>query len=67
MNEDALNMSTRKFLKTLGVTSQREIEKAVRAAAEAGTLPSGPLAATARVTVAGIALDITIDGKLEID
>ena len=32
MNEDAFNMSIRKFLKTVGVTSQREIEQAVRAA-----------------------------------
>ncbi len=31
MNEDALNMEIRKFLKQVGVTSQREIEKAVRA------------------------------------
>jgi hypothetical protein len=30
MNEDAFNMSVRKFLKTVGVTSQREIEAAVR-------------------------------------
>ena len=30
MNEDVLNSSIRKFLKTLGVTAQREIEKAVR-------------------------------------
>ena len=30
MNEDVLNGSIRKFLKTVGVTSQREIEKAVR-------------------------------------
>ena len=67
MNEDALNMSTRKFLKTLGVTSQREIEKAARAAAEAGTLPSGPLKATARVSVAGIECDITIEGSLDVD
>jgi hypothetical protein len=33
MNEDALNISVRKFLKKVGVTSQREIEKAVRDAA----------------------------------
>ena len=32
MNEDAFNTSIRKFLKTLGVTAQREIEKAVREA-----------------------------------
>ena len=34
MNEDVFNMSLRKFLKKVGVTSQREIEKAVRAALE---------------------------------
>ena len=34
MNEDAFNMSMRKFLKKVGVTSQQEIEKAVRAAAD---------------------------------
>ena len=32
MNEEAFNMSLRKFLKVVGVTSQQEIEKAVRAA-----------------------------------
>jgi hypothetical protein len=32
MNEDVLNTSIRRFLKTVGVTSQREIEKAVREA-----------------------------------
>jgi hypothetical protein len=32
MNEETFNMSIRKFLKTVGVTSQREIEKAVRGA-----------------------------------
>ena len=30
MNEDVFNASIRKFLKALGVTAQREIEKAVR-------------------------------------
>lgn len=38
MNEERFNMDTRKFLKVVGVTSQREIEKAVRAALEKGTL-----------------------------
>ena len=37
MNEDAFNMSMRKFLKQVGVTSQQQIEQAVRAAA-----PTGP-------------------------
>jgi Family of unknown function (DUF6494) len=38
MNEDVLNMEIRKFLKRVGVTSQREIETAVRTAANAGKL-----------------------------
>ena len=65
MNEEALNMSVRKFLKKVGVTSQREIETAVRAAQEAGSLGAGPLDAEVRLTIAGIDLDVTIDGKIE--
>jgi hypothetical protein len=38
MNEDRLNMDIRKYLKIVGVTSQREIELAVRAALAKGTL-----------------------------
>ncbi|MCR9222009.1 MAG: DUF6494 family protein [Alphaproteobacteria bacterium] len=68
MNEDAFNMSVRKFLKKVGVTSQREIEQAVRAAIEAGTIDaSKPLAAQVRLTVAGVGLDVEIDGALELE
>ncbi|MCK1708754.1 MULTISPECIES: DUF6494 family protein [unclassified Bradyrhizobium] len=38
MNEDQFNASLRKFLKRVGVTSQREIEKAVRDAIAAGRI-----------------------------
>ena len=38
MNEDVFNASLRKFLKMVGITSQREIEKAVRDALAAGRL-----------------------------
>ena len=38
MNEDLFNIEVRKFLKRVGVTSQREIESAVRRAVEAGRL-----------------------------
>ena len=38
MNEDRFNMDIRKFLKIVGVTAQREIEKAARAAYEKGAL-----------------------------
>jgi hypothetical protein len=66
MNEDALNMSVRKFLKHVGVTSQREIETAVRAAEAAGTLPSGKLKATARIQIDGVDLNVTIDGGIDV-
>src|SRR5438552_1229691 len=39
MNEDALNMSVRKFLKKVGVTSQREIEEAVSEAVRGSAVP----------------------------
>jgi len=38
MNEDTFNMEIRKFLKKVGITSQREIENAVREALEQGLL-----------------------------
>jgi hypothetical protein len=50
MNEDAFNMEIRKFLKQVGVTSQREIENAVRAALENGKL-KGTETLKARVTL----------------
>ena len=36
MNEEALNLSIRKFLKMVGIRSQREIEQAVQKALAAG-------------------------------
>ena len=57
MSDDAFNMSLRKFLKKVGVTSQGEIEEAVRAAREAGELPSGTV--TAKVTLTIDAVDLT--------
>ena len=38
MDEDALNMAIRKFLKEVGVTSQREIERVVREGKAKGSL-----------------------------
>jgi hypothetical protein len=68
MNEEALNTSVRKFLKTVGVTSQREIEMAVRKAVSEGRLKGGEaLPAKAAVTVAGIGLAFEIDGAIELE
>ncbi len=67
MDEEALNTSVRKFLKKLGVTAQREIEKAVRDAVAKGQLKrNAPLLAKAVVTVGGIDLKFEIDGDIEL-
>ncbi len=65
MNEDIFNMEIRKFLKLVGVTSQREIEEAVRAAVRAGKLKGNEtLAAKVVLSIEGIGLAKTIDGKI---
>lgn len=68
MDADALNMQIRKFLKHVGVTSQREIELAVQAAEEAGTISPGSVLKT-RMTLEVEGLDLThrVDGELQIE
>jgi hypothetical protein len=68
MNEDAFNASIRKFLKTLGVSAQREIEKAVRQALADGKLRGNEkLAARATVTIGAVALTHEIKGEIELE
>jgi uncharacterized protein DUF6494 len=68
MNEDVLNMSVRKFLKKVGVTSQREIEDAVRAAVSNGRLKGNEvLPAKVTLTVGGIDLSFDIEGAVELE
>jgi hypothetical protein len=65
MDEEAFNMSVRKFLKRLGVTSQREIEIAVREQLQAGNLRGDEeLEVEARVTVGGIPQETVVTGKI---
>lgn len=65
-DDDPLNMSVRKFLKKVGVTSQREIEQAVRAALQDGRLAEGQtLAARMVLSLPEIGLELPIDGKIE--
>jgi len=65
MNEDVLNMSVRKFLKKVGVTAQREIEDAVRAAAASGKLKGGAMPAKATFTIGGLNLTFDVAGEVE--
>ncbi|HEX3209737.1 MAG TPA: DUF6494 family protein [Geminicoccaceae bacterium] len=67
MDEDVFNMSLRKFLKKVGVTSQREIEKAVRDALDQGRLKGDEtLQAEVTLKVGGVQLTEKIDGKIEL-
>lgn len=68
MNEDTFNLQIRKFLKKVGVTSQREIEKAVRDAVASGTL-SGNEKVRALVTLKlpGLGVELDIDGTIALD
>lgn len=43
MDQDALNMSIRKFLKKVGINSQREIERAMNQASADGRLDGSPV------------------------
>ena len=68
MNEEVLNTSLRKFLKTVGVTSQREIEKAVRAALADGRIKGNEaLKAQVVLTIGKVGLSYKIDGTIELD
>jgi Family of unknown function (DUF6494) len=68
MNEDMLNMSVRKFLKKVGVTSQREIEEAVRLAVISGQLKGNEvLPAKVKLMVGGIDLSVEIEGSVELE
>ena len=68
MDEDVFNMSLRKFLKKVSVTSQREIEKAVREAVAAGRIKGNEtLPAKMVLTVAGLNLSFTVDGAVELE
>jgi hypothetical protein len=63
--DDGFNMSLRKFLKTVGVTSQREIEEAVRAAREAGDLPTGPVTARMVLKIEAVGLEHEVTGEID--
>lgn len=68
MNEDAFNTSIRKFLKVVGVTAQREIEKAVRQGVADGRLKGNESwPATATVAIAEIEFKIDINGRIELE
>ena len=64
---EAFNMSMRKFLKRVGVTSQQQIETAVRDAFEAGKLDGkSSVAAKVTLTIDGLDVTHTVDGSIDL-
>ena len=67
MDDEAFNISIRKFLKVVGVSSQREIERAVERATAAGRLKGDEaLAAQMTLRIDAIGLDVTFDGEIRL-
>jgi len=67
MDDEALNISIRKFLKMVGVSSQREIEQAVSRALSSNTIAgTETFPATVTLKVAGLDLDVRFDGEIRL-
>ncbi len=68
MNEETFNLSIRKFLKTVGVNSQRAIEQAVDKAVAAGTITgTESFPATMTLEIAGLKLNVKFDGEIKLE
>ena len=68
MNEEKFNLEMRKFLKKVGITSQREIEKAVRDALEQGRLKGNErVEVRATLTIPDLGTSETIAGSIELE
>jgi hypothetical protein len=68
MNEETFNMSIRKFLKTVGVRSQAEIERAVAKAIADGKLKGNEgFPARIQLTIDKIGLALVLDGEIRLE
>jgi Family of unknown function (DUF6494) len=68
MNDEALNASVRKFLKIVGVSSQREIEQGVaKAIRERAISGSETFEAVMTLEVPALRLRVTFDGELKLE
>jgi len=67
VNEEIFNLSIRKLLKVVGVSSQRHIEQAVAQAVADGSI-KGTETFPAKVTleVAGLKLNVSFDGEIKL-
>ena len=67
MDDETFNMSLRKFLKTVGVRSQQEIEQAVSRAMEAKAIAGNEsFPATMTLNIPGLKLNVVFDGEVKL-
>ena len=67
MDEDKLNMAVRKFLKTVGVSSQREIEKRITTALKTGTIkPDAKLKVTMTLKIDALNLAHVVEDRIDL-
>ncbi len=67
MDQETFNLSIRKFLKTVGVSAQREIEQATQKAISAGTIGGAEtLTATMTLRIDGLQLEVRFDGQIQL-
>jgi hypothetical protein len=67
MDDETLNLSIRKFLKMVGVNSQREIEQAVAKAVAAGSAGgTDTLAAAVTLEIPALGLKVKFDGDIKL-
>jgi hypothetical protein len=68
MNDEALNLSIRKFLKFAGISSQREIEQAVAKALAGGAINGNEtFPAKMKLEVAGINIAVEFTGEISLE
>ncbi|RPI93774.1 MAG: hypothetical protein EHM40_08760 [Chloroflexi bacterium] len=68
MNEETFNISIRKFLKVVGINSQRAIEQAVDKAVADGLIAgTETFPATMTLKIAGLQLDVEFDGEIRLE
>ncbi|HMC14739.1 MAG TPA: DUF6494 family protein [Albitalea sp.] len=68
MNEDTFNISIRKFLKVVGVSSQRDIEQAVAKAIADGKLAgTESFRATMTLDIPAVGLKVDFDGEISLE
>jgi len=68
MNEDKFNIEMRKFLKKVGITSQRIIEQAVRNAISEGTMTGNEqVEVSATLEIKSLGINEPIEGKVSLE